>query len=721
MYFGRHQDGILENEFSGNLIEICPTGVFTDKTLKNHYTRKWDLTQAPSVCTHCSVGCNIIAGERYGILRRVLSRYNSEVNGYFLCDRGRFGYEFVNGDNRIRKAVFRIPESKEQIESEEDIITGLNAAIKDRITGIGSPRASLESNFILQQLVGPGNFYAGENRQDFDLNRKILHILKKGNIKTPSLKEIEEADAILILGEDITNTAPMMALAVRQAAQKTPLKKAKELNIPAWKDKEVREHLQETKGPVFTLTPYTTRLADISSGNYTATPDELAAFGFSLAHLIDNKSLPANTRKDDATLMQHIADKLKSAEKPLIISGTGCKNESVTEAAYNIAGSLHKMNKHTLLSYAVSECNTIGLAMMCDRNLDDLIESGTGKGTLIVLENDLYRRKDNISVDRLLQKFENVIVLDHLFNPTIARADVTIPAGTFAESQGTYVSNEGRAQRFYSIFEPSDTVKESWRWLESVALPGRVHSFYGKNYDEVVETLVAALPQFKGIDTLFPPSDFRLAGQKIPRQSPRYSGRTAMHANIDVNEPKPPEDYDSPLSFSMEGYQGQPPSSIIPFFWSPGWNSVQAVNKYQIEIGGHLHDGDPGLRLINPGNNEAPDYYEYRERQVRDENDDFLAIPVYHIFGGEELSAVSPSIKELSPLPYAGICTDDAKKLEISSKDVIILKTNMNEYELPVKIISGLTPGTIGIPSGLKDFYFDFEKPFVKINKTTNE
>ncbi|MEJ2644488.1 MAG: 2Fe-2S iron-sulfur cluster-binding protein, partial [Gammaproteobacteria bacterium] len=60
VYFGRHVDGALENEFSGNLVEVCPTGVFTDKSLKAHYTRKWDLQTAPSVCVHCGHGCNIL-------------------------------------------------------------------------------------------------------------------------------------------------------------------------------------------------------------------------------------------------------------------------------------------------------------------------------------------------------------------------------------------------------------------------------------------------------------------------------------------------------------------------------------------------------------------------------------------------------------------------------------------------------------------------------------
>src|SRR5574340_559940 len=109
IYFGRAENGTLESDFSGNLIEICPTGVFTDRTLKEHYTRKWDLQTAPSICVHCGVGCNTIAGERYGSLRRILNRYNREVNGYFLCDRGRFGYEFVNTEKRIRSALITSP------------------------------------------------------------------------------------------------------------------------------------------------------------------------------------------------------------------------------------------------------------------------------------------------------------------------------------------------------------------------------------------------------------------------------------------------------------------------------------------------------------------------------------------------------------------------------------------------------------------------------------
>lgn len=104
IYFGRDKDGVLESEFSGNLVEVCPTGVFTDKTLSAVYTRKWDLKSAPSVCVHCGLGCNTFANARYGSMRRIINRYHHELNGYFLCDRGRFGHGFVSAPTRLRAA-----------------------------------------------------------------------------------------------------------------------------------------------------------------------------------------------------------------------------------------------------------------------------------------------------------------------------------------------------------------------------------------------------------------------------------------------------------------------------------------------------------------------------------------------------------------------------------------------------------------------------------------
>ena len=174
VYFGRQSDGVLENEFSGNLVEVCPTGVFTDKSLKRHYTRKWDLQTAPSVCVHCGLGCNTIPGERYGMLRRIRNRYHRDVNGYFLCDRGRYGYEFVNSQRRIRRPMLRTEGGSPA--HPVDRQAALEHAAKilgkgDRAIGIGSPRASLEANFALRTLVGGDHFCRGVSEHECRLGR----------------------------------------------------------------------------------------------------------------------------------------------------------------------------------------------------------------------------------------------------------------------------------------------------------------------------------------------------------------------------------------------------------------------------------------------------------------------------------------------------------------------------------------------------------------------
>jgi NADH-quinone oxidoreductase subunit G len=210
---------------------------------------------------------------------------------------------------------------------------------------------------------------------------------------------------------------------------------------------------------------------------------------------------------------------------------------------------------------------------------------------VIILENDLYRRAPAAEVDFFLKAAAHVIVLDHLANPTTEKAELVLPAGTFAESDGTFVSSEGRAQRYFQVFVPQNDVSASWRWLN----PDRWHDL-----DDVLEAMSEAFPELDAVRKAAPSAAFRIAGAKIPRSPHRESGRTAMLANIDVSEPKPHVDPDSPLSFSMEGTPDQPPAALIPFFWSPGWNSIQATNTYQKEVGGPLRGGDAGVRMFGP-------------------------------------------------------------------------------------------------------------------------
>ena len=166
--------------------------------------------------------------------------------------------------------------------------------------------------------------------------------------------------------------------------------------------------------------------------------------------------------------------------------------------------------------------------------------------------------------------------------------------------------------------------------------------------------------------------------------------------NIDVSEPKPPDDPDSSLSFSMEGTPEKPPAALIPFFWSPGWNSIQAVNTYQREIGGPLRGGEAGVRIFEPAPVNGQSYFSAIPSAFAPRDGEWLLVPMYHIFGSDELSLSAPGIAELAAKPYVALNTSDfAEGAEV---EVICAGTTLR---LPVRLRSDLPRGVACLAVGL--------------------
>jgi NADH-quinone oxidoreductase subunit G len=713
VYFGRHEDGTLENEFSGNLIEVCPTGVFTDKTLNKHFTRKWDLSNAPSICAHCSVGCNTIVSERYGSLRRVMSRYNGAVNGYFICDRGRFGYEFVNNERRIRKPFFRSEKNNNLEEVEKDILNStLEKAFSDnkRIVGIGSPRASLESNFALCSLVGKGNFFNGISKKEQLLTKTVLDFLQNSGIQTPSLKQIEKADAVLVLGEDVTNTAPMMALALRQTVRNVPNETAGKKGIPLWNDAPVRELAQEEKSPVFVATPIKDGLDDIARVAYRASYIDISNLGNAIAFSINEKAPFSEYRGEDhQKIAEKIAHSLKNAKNPLIISGINCGSAEIVQSALNVAIALKESAKNVMTSMVLPESNSMGLAFFPGKSVEDAISLAENEeiDTLVILENDLYRRAAEASVEHLFKRSRQVIVLDHLMNRTSLSADILLPAATFAESRGTLVNNEGRAQRYYKAVANNDQVKESWQWInEFIRIRDKSKTPKWNQFDDLFSSMVQELPVLAKLRDYWPDADFRMLNTRIPGQTLRYSGRTAMNANINVSEQGPLQDAGSPLAFSMEGQPEKPPSSLVPFYWTPGWNSVQAMHGYLDQSNGSMKGGDPGIRLIEPDKESKFPYFRISHQTTGAEKGEWLVIPVYQIFGSEELSSASSAIAQRIQEPFLCINGKDAEMVGVKNGDLIKLEISGRNFNIKVKIEDSLRQGIAGLSVNLPDMQF---------------
>ncbi len=709
VYFGRQKDGVLESEFSGNLAEICPTGVFTDKTLKKHYTRKWDFTSAPSICNLCSLGCNIIAGERYGEIRRIRSRYNENVNGYFICDRGRFGYEYMNSESRISvPLVLDNTTSTYKKAGLQEILGSMNEVFKwsNTIVGIGSARASLESNFALKKLVGEHNFFSCQSDQDYDLSALATEILQKTPARIYSLKNIEQSDCVVILGEDLTNTAPMMALAVRQASRQKPMQKVEKLSIRKWNDKAVREIVQEERGPVYSLTTCPTKLDELSKTSLPLTPAKIASLGFAVAHYIDEKSsLPSGLSSELRELAREIARELAESVNAVIIAGTSCLNEDILKAAANIASARAAKGKVTGLSLVFPDSNALGLSLLGSRKLSELeTEKGKGENCLVVLESDLYRNLPEKNADILLNAFDHVVSIDSLENKTNQKAGFVLPAAAITESDGHLVSNEGRVQRFFSVHASSESIQPSWKWIQALAgISGKEQLASMEHLEDYSSAIELECPVFKGLKDIASSSAFRIGAQKIARESHRYSGRTSIHANETLNEPQPPEDENSPMSYSMEGFHGHTPAPFNPYFWSPGWNSVQSLNKYQIEIGGEIHREMPELCIFAERKGKETEKEYFKPSEITGlSKDEWTFVPLYHIFGSENISVRDGALKELVPAPYIALNPEDAEKRGWKDGTKVELEISALTLTLGVKIMGGIPDHAAGLPVGLE-------------------
>ena len=706
IYFGRVEDGVLESEFSGNLTEVCPTGVFTDKTHSERYNRKWDMQFAPSICHGCSVGCNISPGERYGELRRIENRYNGSVNHYFLCDRGRFGYGYVNRTDRPRQPLLG-SDKKLGIDAALDHSVAL---LKDRrVIGIGSPRASLESNFALRELVGPENFSSGIEAGELERLQLALQILQEGPLPTPSLREIEDHDAVFVLGEDLTQTAARIALALRQSVKGKAEEMAASMKVQPWLDAAVKNIAQRALSPLFIASLAATRLDDVAAECVHAAPDDLARLGFAVAHAIDPEA-PAveGLEPEAAELARRVADALLAAKRPLLVSGTSLGSRAILEAAANIAKALHKRQKNAGISLVAPEANSLGLALLGGHSLDAALEQlASGEAdAVVILENDLYRRADPVRVDTALAAAKAVIVADHQQTATTAKAHLLLPVASFAEADGTLVSQEGRAQRFFQVFEPSyydadNLVREGWRWLHALhtALQGRTVDW--SQLDQVTAACADAHPQLAGIRNAAPNAAFRIKGLKLAREPHRYSGRTAMRANISVHEPRAPQDQDSAFAFSMEGYSGSTEDrQQIPFAWSPGWNSPQAWNKFQDEVGGHLRAGDPGIRLIEAQGDRLT-WFGEPPAAFNPPRGNWQVVPFHHLFGSEETSALAAPVQERIPQPYIALAEAEAERLGVHQGTLLSLRIDGVELRLPLRVDANLGIGLVALPAGL--------------------
>ena len=428
VYFGRASSGVLESPFAGNLIDICPTGVYTDKPSR-FSGRRWDFERQPSVCLHCSLGCNLTVAARYRQVVRHEARPNPSVNGYFICDRGRYGYTYAGIADRPRQAMasgMAIAMHAGLEVARDAIDRSVTRSGPGSVALVASSRCSLETLAMVkricrqQQWTGPA--LAATRRQAMNARLAVARLAPDLAV---SLADIAGADEVIVIGVDPLNEAPMLALSLRQA--------------------------QRRGGRVTVLDPRGIRLP-FDCDHWAVHPSDMASMLKALTRQIADSAAPPSDESDRFPV-KALARRLNGSPRPMVVCGTDITLPADIALAAELADALRPAHKAVGLFYVLGGANTFAASLtgvddsaVSIAQILDRIENGTLRA-LVVVEADLWRTfPDRDRLQAALKQLDHLVVLDYVDSPLNREADCFIPTRPIYEAGGHWINQEGRLQ-----------------------------------------------------------------------------------------------------------------------------------------------------------------------------------------------------------------------------------------------------------------------------------
>ena len=456
--YQRFEPGRLESPFSGNLGEICPTGTLTDKPSR-YRARRWDLERKPSVCTHCSLGCNTLPGVRYREVLRVESRFNEAVNSDFLCDRGRYGFGYASLPERPRTAlVDGQPVSPEEgaAVAMDRLKVVIDAHGPESVAVHASSRCTLEDMLAARRLadnlgVPAPSFFLTEDERAACLNAAACLDAELAW----NLEQVRHADMVLVLGADPLAEAPMASLAVRQAARSgatVAVLDPRPVDLPC---EAVRLPVRQGLLPV--------ALAALLGRTFT----EADFQGESLAFWRELQSITAGRTENFSDLsadMDAVAHALARAERPVVVCSTSAMPPQWPTLAAGVArllrreGTEEQAEVRSGLFCLLPRADSLGAALLAGEDASSLegrLSAGEGQAVkaLVCIGSDPLGEYPGVqAIEQAVSGLDLLVCADCAPSATWSKAQVALPLNTIFETGGSLVDNHGLLQRAEPVF-----------------------------------------------------------------------------------------------------------------------------------------------------------------------------------------------------------------------------------------------------------------------------
>lgn len=417
-------DEPFSSYFSGNTVQVCPVGALTAEPYR-FKARPWDVTAGETTCTGCAVGCRGALYETRNEPVRLLGVDTDSVGWGWLCDKGRFGYEYLAADDRLRVPLEHTGKSRHEITwaaAVERTAQKIKHA-SGRIAAIGGARLSNEEAYALSKFM---RTVCGTNDLDCQLGDGLPAPFVVGCENRAQISDVDNAAAVVLMAPDLKEELPVFYLRVRDAAanrgvpvfvaggQQSGLsqfctqrvdspREVADLDLPDAGEIVVvagRQSLTQDPGEIVRAA---TELAGKLGGRIKLMPVLRRANAHGALDMgVSPQLLPGRVAIDDPAAREKIAE-IWNGEFP---PDPGLDTQGILEAA-------------------------------ADGDVEVLFVVGADPVSDFV-DPDLARRA--------LETCEHVVVSDLFMTPTGEFADIVIPAAGWGEVDGTVTNIEGRVQ-----------------------------------------------------------------------------------------------------------------------------------------------------------------------------------------------------------------------------------------------------------------------------------
>ncbi|MGD9602715.1 MAG: NADH-quinone oxidoreductase subunit NuoG [Gammaproteobacteria bacterium] len=488
MEIGTYVAQAMTSELSGNVIDLCPVGALTSKPYR-YSARAWELRQFDTVAPHDCVGSALHVHAKGQVVKRVVPREKESVNETWISDRDRFGYQGLTSPERLLTP--RIREHGQWRDCDWDTAFAMLArALKGANGALGalaSPSATTEELFLLQRLVrGLGSAHVDHRLRQVDFSADAYEPVAPG--LGFSLAELENADAIVVIGGYPRHDQPILNHRIRKAALRgVPVIVLDTLALPY--NFEPAAHVTVAPGALAAAVAGMARACGGQGGD---------ALSMQLAALLADRTRGVVLAGNAVQAAPDRAAILGAASA--LVAATRARLGLLTDGA-NAAGAW--------LAGAVPHRGPAGRAeARMGATAAAMPAAGLSTWLLFGVEPDADCA-DPVAMRAALSGATTVAVFTPFVTGALeSAATLLLPLASFAENEGTYVNAAGEWQSFAAAVRPPGVARAGWKILRALGEQCGLTGFDAVAVTDVTRELreacaavPAAMPAYQAIAT----------------------------------------------------------------------------------------------------------------------------------------------------------------------------------------------------------------------------